>query len=140
METTMTSSPLPYDPFSAACPTREILSRIADKWSMLVILALGPGTLRFSELRRRVGGVTQKMLTQTLRGLERDGLVTREAFPTVPVTVEYTLTPLGHSLGGAVDPIRLWAIANIETIRDARDDFDATPRASGPPTPASRTA
>jgi DNA-binding HxlR family transcriptional regulator len=133
-----TTSPLPYDPFSAACPTREILSRIADKWSMLVILALGPGTLRFSELRRRVGGVTQKMLTQTLRGLERDGLVTREAFPTVPVTVEYTLTPLGHSLGDAVDPIRLWAIQNIEAIRDAREGFDATPRLSGPPTPAAR--
>lgn len=95
------TSPLPYDPFSAACPTREILTRIADKWSMLVILALGDGTLRFSALRRRVGGITQKMLTQTLRGLERDGLVTREVFPTVPVTVTYTLTPLGHSLSAA---------------------------------------
>jgi acetoin utilization deacetylase AcuC-like enzyme/DNA-binding HxlR family transcriptional regulator len=90
------TSPLPYDPFSAACPTREILTRIADKWSMLVILGLGDGTLRFSALRRRVGGITQKMLTQTLRGLERDGLVTREVFPTVPVTVTYTLTPLGR--------------------------------------------
>jgi DNA-binding HxlR family transcriptional regulator len=139
METTR-PSPLPYDPFSAICPTREILGRIADKWSMLVILALGPGTLRFSELRRRVGGITQKMLTQTLRGLERDGLVTREAFPTVPVTVEYTLTPLGHSLGAAVDPIRAWAIEHIEEIRDTRAAFDATPRAGGPPTPVSRTA
>ncbi|HWI71529.1 MAG TPA: helix-turn-helix domain-containing protein [Baekduia sp.] len=134
------TSPLPYDPFSAACPTREILSRIADKWSMLVILGLGDGTLRFSELRRRVGGVTQKMLTQTLRGLERDGLVTRRAYPTVPVTVEYTLTPLGHSLGAAVGPIRMWAIENIESIHGARDEYDATPRAAGPPTPTAGSA
>jgi DNA-binding HxlR family transcriptional regulator len=117
-------SPLPYDPFSPKCPTREILSRIADKWSMLVILALTPGTLRFSEVRRKVGGITQKMLTQTLRGLERDGLVTREVFPTVPVTVTYTLTPLGHSLSRAVDPIRAWAIENIEVIHAAREAYD----------------
>lgn len=118
------TSPLPYDPFSAACPTREILTRIADKWSMLVILALGDGTLRFSALRRRVGGITQKMLTQTLRGLERDGLVTREVFPTVPVTVTYTLTPLGHGLGATVDPVRAWAIAHIEEVHAARATYD----------------
>jgi DNA-binding HxlR family transcriptional regulator len=118
------TSPLPYDPFSAACPTREILSRIADKWSMLVILALSDGTLRFSELRRRVGGITQKMLTQTVRGLERDGLLTREVFPTVPVTVTYTLTPLGHSLSAAVDPVRAWAIAHIEEVHAARAEYD----------------
>jgi DNA-binding HxlR family transcriptional regulator len=124
-----------YDPMSAACPTREVLSRIADKWSMLVILALKPGTLRFSELRRRVEGVTQKMLTQTLRGLERDGLVTRTAYPTVPVTVEYALTPLGRSLGDAVQTIRAWAITNIDDVHAARAVFDARPKASGPPTP-----
>jgi DNA-binding HxlR family transcriptional regulator len=124
-----------YDPMSAACPTREVLSRIADKWSMLVILALEPGTLRFSELRRRVEGVTQKMLTQTLRGLERDGLVTRTAYPTVPVTVEYALTPLGRSLGDAVATIRAWAIANIDDVHAARTVFDARPRPAGPPTP-----
>jgi DNA-binding HxlR family transcriptional regulator len=129
-----------YDPLSAACPTRQVLSRIADKWSMLVILALEPATLRFSELRRRVEGVTQKMLTQTLRGLERDGLVTRTAYPTVPVTVEYTLTPLGRSLGDAVATIRAWAVDNIDDVRDARDAFDARPRpAAGPPTPAAAT-
>lgn len=124
-----------YDPMSSACPTREVLSRIADKWSMLVLLALEPGTLRFSALRRRVEGVTQKMLTQTLRNLERDGLVTRTAYPTVPVTVEYTLTPLGRSLSGAVETIRAWAIDNIEDVHGARAEFDARPRPSGPPTP-----
>jgi DNA-binding HxlR family transcriptional regulator len=124
-----------YDPMAAACPTRQVLSRIADKWSMLVILALEPGTLRFSELRRRVEGVTQKMLTQTLRGLERDGLVTRTAYPTVPVTVEYTLTPLGHGLGQAVATIRAWAIDNIDDVQDARTRFDARPKSAGPPTP-----
>jgi|tagenome__1003787_1003787.scaffolds.fasta_scaffold20510909_2 DNA-binding HxlR family transcriptional regulator len=125
-----------YDPMAAACPTRQVLSRIADKWSMLVLLALEPGTLRFSALRRRVEGVTQKMLTQTLRNLERDGLVTRTAYPTVPVTVEYTLTPLGHSLSAAVATIRAWAVANIEDVHDARARFDARPpRPAGPPTP-----
>jgi DNA-binding HxlR family transcriptional regulator len=124
-----------YDPMSAACPTREVLSRIADKWSMLVLLALEPDTLRFSALRRRVDGVTQKMLTQTLRNLERDGLVTRTAYPTVPVTVEYALTPLGRSLSGAVETIRTWAIDNIEDVHDARAVFDARPKPAGPPTP-----
>jgi DNA-binding HxlR family transcriptional regulator len=125
-----------YDPLSSACPTREVLIRIADKWSMLVLLALEPGTLRFSELRRRVEGVTQKMLTQTLRNLERDGMVVRTAYPTVPVTVEYALTPLGRSLSGAVDTIRVWAIANIDDVQGARAEFDARPaRPAGPPTP-----
>lgn len=124
-----------FDPLVATCPTRQVLSRIADKWSMLVLLALEPGTLRFSELRRSVEGVTQKMLTQTLRGLERDGLVTRTAYPTVPVTVRYTLTPLGHSLSGAVATIRAWAVENINDISDAQERFDAQPPPSTPPTP-----
>ncbi|WCB92868.1 hypothetical protein DSM104299_01568 [Baekduia alba] len=124
-----------YDPLCSACPTREVLSRIADKWSMLVLLALEPETLRFSALRRRVEGVTQKMLTQTLRNLERDGLVTRTAYPTVPVTVEYALTPLGRSLSGAVETIRTWAVDNIEDVHGARAEFDARPRPTGPPTP-----
>lgn len=123
------------DPLVAACPTRQVLTRIADKWSMLVVLALEPGTLRFSQLRRRVEGITQKMLTQTLRGLERDGLVTRTAYPTVPVTVRYTLTPLGRSLGDAVATIRAWAVENIDDIGDAREQFDTRPRPGTPPTP-----
>jgi DNA-binding HxlR family transcriptional regulator len=129
-----------FDPLKAACPTRHVLNRIADRWSMLVILALDDGTLRFSQLRRRVEGITQKMLTQTLRGLERDGLVTREALATVPVTVRYTLTPLGHSLGEAVATIRGWAYDHIDDIEDARARFDARPAPTGPPTPVAAAA
>ncbi len=131
----METNPDPFDVLDVACPTRQVLVRIGDKWSMLVICALEPGTRRFSHLRRHIGGITQKMLTQTLRGLERDGLVTRQAFPTVPVTVEYTLTPLGHSLAGAVDGLRTWAYAHMDHIQSARVEFDARPAALGPPTP-----
>jgi DNA-binding HxlR family transcriptional regulator len=124
-----------FDVLDVACPTRQVLARIGDKWSMLVICALESETRRFSELRRQVGGITQKMLTQTLRGLERDGLVRREAFPTVPVTVEYTLTPLGHSLAEAVDTLRTWAYAHMGDIETARAAFATRPVADGPPTP-----
>ena len=113
-----------FDVMENACPTRQVLSRIADKWTMLVVLALDDGTLRFSQLRSRVRGVTQKMLTQTLRGLERDGLVSRRVHPTVPVTVEYTLTPLGHSLGEAVAVIRGWTYSHMNEIEVARHQFD----------------
>jgi DNA-binding HxlR family transcriptional regulator len=130
-----TDSAGPYDVLDVACPTRQVLSRIGDKWSMLVICALGAGTRRFSELRRDIGGITQKMLTQTLRALERDGLVTREAFATVPVTVEYSLTPLGHSLTEAVHTLRTWAYAHMQEIETAREQFAARPTADGPPTP-----
>jgi DNA-binding HxlR family transcriptional regulator len=130
----MSPRPVEYDPLKAACPTRQVLNRISDRWSMLVILALEDGTLRFSELRRRVEGVTQKMLTQTLRALERDGLVEREAIATVPVTVRYTLTPLGHSLGEAAATIRTWACGHIDDVERARARFDARPAPAGPPT------
>ena len=118
---------------NAACPTRQVLDRIADKWTMLVVVALEPGTLRFSELRRRVDGISQKMLTQTLRGLEQDGFVDRDVLPTVPVTVRYTLTPLGHSLADAVAGIRAWAYANMDAIEAARADYQ--PGEGMPPTP-----
>jgi DNA-binding HxlR family transcriptional regulator len=124
-----------YDPLRAACPTRQVLTRVADKWSMFVIIALQEGVLRFSELRRRIDGITPKMLTQTLRALERDGLVTRTAYPTVPVTVEYALTPLGRSLADAVGTIRGWALQHIEQVEAARARYDAQPARSGPPTP-----
>jgi DNA-binding HxlR family transcriptional regulator len=123
---------------SAACPTRQVLDRIADKWTMLVIVALEHGTLRFSELRRSVGGISQKMLTQTLRALERDGIVEREVIPTVPVTVRYTLTPLGHSLAAAVSVIREWAYANMDAIETARAAY--APSAGSPPTPTAAVA
>jgi DNA-binding HxlR family transcriptional regulator len=106
---------------SAACPSRQVLARVADKWTMLVISALeAEDVLRFSELRRRVEGVTQKVLTQTLRGLERDGLITRAVHATVPVTVQYRLTALGHSLAAAVGVIKAWAYDNIEELERAR--------------------
>jgi DNA-binding HxlR family transcriptional regulator len=114
-----------WNVLSAACPTRQVLGRVADKWTMLVITALSEQeVLRFSELRRRVDGVTQKVLTQTLRGLERDGLVERTVFPTVPVTVQYRLTALGHSLGAAVNVIKAWTYENIEELERARSRYD----------------
>jgi DNA-binding HxlR family transcriptional regulator len=111
------------------CPTRQVLSRVADKWTMLVITSLTDReSMRFSELRREIEGVSQKMLTQTLRGLERDGLVTRTVYPTVPVTVEYALTPLGVSLAEAVAGVRHWAYRNIGEIESARAGYDAAMR------------
>jgi DNA-binding HxlR family transcriptional regulator len=142
----METTPAPachWDVMSVACPTRQVLGRIADKWTMLVISALSAqDVLRFSELRRRVEGVTQKVLTQTLRGLERDGLITRTAYPTVPVTVEYRLTALGHSLAIAVNVIKAWTYENIGELERARDRYDqaaASPAlaASAPAGPAS---
>jgi DNA-binding HxlR family transcriptional regulator len=117
---------LRWDALKANCPTRQVIGRIADKWTLLVITALeGEEAVRFSELRRRIEGVSQKMLTQTLRALERDGLVTRTVYPTVPITVEYRLTPLGQSLTDAVDAIRDWAYGHMAEIEAAREEFEA---------------
>ncbi|WCB96779.1 hypothetical protein DSM104299_05547 [Baekduia alba] len=110
-----------YDP---SCPTRETLARIADKWTLLVVGCLGDNTKRFSELRRGIPGISQKMLTQTLRSLERDGLATRTVYPTIPPRVEYALTPLGRSLDEPLAAVRTWAEANIAAVRDAQDAFD----------------
>ena len=120
-----------WDMLKQQCPTRQVLTRIADKWTMLVITLLAEDEkLRFSELRRRIEGISQKMLTQTLRGLERDGLVTRTVYPTVPVTVEYRLTDLGRSLGETVGAIRSWAYAKMDEIEAARERYDARIQAS----------
>jgi DNA-binding HxlR family transcriptional regulator len=114
-----------YDVLAEACPTRQVVNRIGDRWTLLVLYALEGGTLRFQELRRAVEGVSQKMLTQTLRLLERDGLVRREVFASVPPHVEYTLTPLGCSLSVRIAGIRDWAYANMPGIEAARRDFDS---------------
>ena len=106
-----------YDVLAEACPTRQVVNRIGDRWSLLVLYALEGGTLRFADLRRAVEGVSQKMLTQTLRLLERDGLVRREVFAAVPPHVEYSLTPLGRSLSGRIAAIREWAYANMRRHR-----------------------
>jgi DNA-binding HxlR family transcriptional regulator len=110
--------------FNAACPTRLILNRIADKWTVLVIILLEDGTKRFSDLKREIGGISQKMLTQTLRGLERDGLVTRKVHATVPPKVEYSLTPLGHTLKDMLYAIKTWSEANIEAVLSAQKNYD----------------
>ena len=114
-----------FDILAAACPTRQVINRIGDRWSLLVLAALGDGTLRFQELRRAVEGVSQKMLTQTLRILERDGLVRRDIYASVPPRVEYALTPLGQSLADSIAAIRTWAYAHMDEIEAARADFDA---------------
>lgn len=104
---------------------REVLNRVGDKWSVLIVELLADGPHRFSDLRRNIEGISQRMLTLTLRGLERDGLVTRTVFPTVPPQVEYALTPLGRTL---IDPVRalaLWAQQYRVQIQAARDRFDA---------------
>ena len=106
------------------CPSRVVLDRIAEKWTGLVILALGDNTLRFGELREHVGGVAPKVLTQTLRALERDGLLTRRVYAEVPPRVEYTLTPLGRSLGKPLAIVQDWAERNVSKVLAARERAD----------------
>jgi DNA-binding HxlR family transcriptional regulator len=103
----------------------EVLSRVGDKWTILVVTELGNGRKRFNEIRRALGSISQRMLTLTLRGLERDGLVTRTAFPTIPPKVEYELTRLGRSLLEPVSGIGLWARQHRAAIQEARQRFDA---------------
>jgi DNA-binding HxlR family transcriptional regulator len=121
-----------YDVLDPRCPTQQVLDRIASKWTMLVILALSEGPRHYAELQRRVRGVTKKMLTQTLRALERDGLVERRVYCTVPVQTEYRLSPLGRSLADAVSTIRAWAYGNMEDIAGAQRRFDDRARAPSP--------
>jgi DNA-binding HxlR family transcriptional regulator len=113
-----------YDAFMAECPTRQLLDSVSDKWVGLVLCALGEGAKRHSELARRIAGVSQKMLTQTLRSLERDGLVIRTVTPTVPVTVTYELTDLGLSLQQMMRGIKLWAEAHMDEVLANRERYD----------------
>jgi DNA-binding HxlR family transcriptional regulator len=127
-----------YDAFLASCPSHQVLNRISDKWVALVLAALGsdgpqpgqdcvgePRSMRYSELSRRLVGVSQKMLTQTLRYLERDGLLTRTVTPTVPVTVTYELTDLGSSLQDVMRGLKAWAEAHMDEVLANRDKYDA---------------
>ena len=107
----------------------DVLARIGDKWSVLVVSKLGDGTKRFNELRREIGGISQRMLTLTLRGLERDGLVARTIMPTSPPGVEYDLTALGRDLLQPVSALSAWAIRNQPKIEQARTRFDASAKA-----------
>ena len=123
--------------FPEACQgVSEVLSRIGDKWSVLIVMLLGAGPRRFNDLKRTIGGISQRMLTLTLRGLERDGLVTRTVFPTIPPRVDYELTPLGHSLRGPVEALGQWAFAHLPTIVGAREIYDGRSHASPSPKPA----
>lgn len=126
-----------YDAFMATCPARQVMATISDKWFGLVAVLLAERSHRFSELRREIAGVSQKMLTQTLRSMERDGLVTRTVTPSVPVRVDYALTPLGETLVPVLRAVKDWAESHIDEVHEARDRYDAqaaeAPTADGAP-------
>lgn len=113
-----------YDAYLAQCPARHLLDRIGDKWVSLIVNALADGPQRYSDLRRRLAGVSEKMLTQTLRALERDGLLSRAVTPTVPARVDYALTPLGRDLLPLMQAIKAWAESHMPEILAARADYD----------------
>ncbi|MGC0422009.1 winged helix-turn-helix transcriptional regulator [Embleya sp. AB8] len=113
-----------FDAYMADCPARRLLDGLSDKWVSLLVNALADGPQRYSDLSRRVAGVSQKMLTQTLRTLERDGLVTRTVTPSVPVRVDYALTPLGESLLPLMRAIKSWAEEHIPEVDRARERYD----------------
>jgi DNA-binding HxlR family transcriptional regulator len=113
-----------WNPYASNCPMRMVLDRIADKWTWLILELLARGPLRFNALLRQVEGLSQKVLSQTLKRLERDSLVTRTVFPTVPVSVEYALSPLGRTLAEALCPLIRWAESNMETILAAQQAYD----------------
>ena len=115
----------------------DILGRVGDKWTVLVVGYLSAGPMRFSELKRGIGGISQKMLTITLRGLERDGFVTRTVFPSIPPRVDYELTDLGRELRVPVNALGEWARVNIARVKQARERFDsALPNQVAPSAPA----
>ncbi|MFD3443462.1 winged helix-turn-helix transcriptional regulator [Microbacteriaceae bacterium 4G12] len=116
---------LEWDPYNRDCPTRAMLDRIGDRWTVLVVGALSSGPLRFGQLASRIDGVSQKMLTQTLRGLERDGLVTRTIFPQIPPRVEYELTETGRTLQEPLRALEEWAAAHMADVLQSRADHDA---------------
>ena len=122
------------DPEADTCrATREILDRIGDKWSLYIIATLAKGPQRFNELKRGIDGISQRMLTLTLRGLERDGLVTRTVYPTIPPRVDYALTALGHTLLGPVMALVSWAHEHKTVIAASQSRFDQAPEPVGVP-------
>ena len=110
--------------YRSICPSRQVLKRVGDKWTVLIIGILERGTVRFGSLRREVEGISQKMLTQTLRNLERDGLIEREVFAEVPVRVQYSLTEIGRSLIPVLKPLIQWSEAHLIEIEKAQQEFD----------------
>lgn len=129
-------SPEPaYDIYDAHCPARQVMERLADKWALLILDRLEGGPLRFNVLKRDIQHVTQKVLAQTLRKLERDGLVSRQMHATVPVSVEYALTPLGHTLTRPVSVLAHWAEQNMAAVQAAQAAFDAAAASARAPQP-----
>ncbi|MEV7301454.1 winged helix-turn-helix transcriptional regulator [Streptomyces clavifer] len=117
-------APSAYDAFLGDRPTDQLLGRLGDKWFGLVVSALRDGPMRYSDLGRRIAGVSQKMLTQSPRSLERDGLVTRTVTPSVPVRVDYEPTELGHSLSGPLSAVKVWAETHFDRVHEARERYD----------------
>jgi DNA-binding HxlR family transcriptional regulator len=122
-----------YVPHNSCVAVREVLNRVGDKWSVLIVQLLADGPKRFSDLRRAIEGISQRMLTLTLKGLERDGLVTRTVFPVIPMRVEYELTELGRTLRKPIQALAKWAQENRERIQQSRNQYDA--RSSSPVKP-----
>jgi DNA-binding HxlR family transcriptional regulator len=121
---TVTEATSDWDPYTRGCPSRDLLDRIGDKWTVLVLGELRDGAHRFNELRHRIPGVSEKMLTQTLRALERDGLVLRTVYPEVPVRVEYELTPLGQTVREPLRALTEWCVEHISDVLTARHEYD----------------
>lgn len=117
-----------YDVYQPGCPTRQVLDRLADKWAVLILGRLDGSPVRFNQLRRDIAGISQKVLSQTLKNLERDGLVSRTAFPTVPVTVEYSITPLGMTLKDTLQALARWAESHMDTVLAAQKQYDRRAR------------
>lgn len=113
-----------YDVYTQACPSRLVLDRVADKWAVLILGRIDDEPVRFNQLRREIQGISQKVLSQTLKKLERDGLIRREVFATVPVTVEYSITGLGKTLADTIRSLARWAEANIEAVTTAQKRYD----------------
>ena len=118
-----------WDPYARGCPSRDLLDRIGGKWTVLVLGELRHGACRFARLRGRLPGVSEKMLTQTLRALERDGLVCRTVYPAVPVRVEYALTPLGQTLREPLRELTEWSVRHVAEVLAAHEEYDT--RAEG---------
>jgi DNA-binding HxlR family transcriptional regulator len=114
-----------WDPYARGCPSRDLLDQIGSKWAVLVLGELGRhGACRFTQLRQQLAGVSEKMLTQTLRTLERDGLLLRTVYPESPIRVEYELTPLGQTLRGPLKALTQWSVQHIEDVLGAREEYD----------------
>jgi DNA-binding HxlR family transcriptional regulator len=123
----VTHTGVPINAGHHLCGVRDVLDRVGDKWSVLVIALLGDGPCRYSELRRAIDGISQRMLTLTLRNLQRDGLLTRTVTPSAPPAVSYELTPVGHTLSAELNSLLRWSQANLGYIAESRDRYDADP-------------